>query len=159
MRHRSFHKEPRQGRSMLWLLPTWWGCPKLCLPEQDFYLPRQAEWTNKDRQNGSLPSPASTNKEDLKSSQKICCNSAVVDRKKRIITFLLYQAASRQEVSQLQLSPMVRQPKAPKENLATLKNCSQTTGNIIPLKGISSSCFMPKHIKVPKGTSPSLTQL
>lgn len=49
----------------------------------------------------------------------------------------LYQAASRQEVAQLQLSPMVRHPKAPTENLETLTNCSQTKGNATPLEGIS----------------------
>lgn len=85
MRHRwaPFHKGVRQGRrSMLRSLPTWWGCPKLCFAKQAFYVPRQAEWMNKGRQNGFLPSPASTSKEVLMSSWKIYCNSVLVDRKK-----------------------------------------------------------------------------
>lgn len=84
MRHRwaPFHKGVSQGRSsMLRSLPMWWGCPKLCFAKQAFHIPSQAEWMNKGRQNGSLPSLASTNKEVLMSSHKICCNSVLVDRK------------------------------------------------------------------------------
>lgn len=164
------HKGVRQGRSVLELLPPLWGCPMLRSPKQSFCWPKQVEWMNKGSQSDSLPPSVSTYKAALKPVRLNGCSFALVEWRRWTTSSCSTQAAPRQEVAQLQLSPMVRDTQKPLQKgwlssqlcleSAYVTDCSQTKGNASPVEATLSSSFgvMPRYVKVPSLNSPSLMQ-